>query len=84
LRERIRCNVLALEQPRKPSNFADSFTSDSDVVMHEVTMAYLARRAIQGAGTVLRFEVLKGTAAPAELVAEPVSTSVRAYAGEAR
>jgi hypothetical protein len=61
-------------------NFADSFTSDSNVVMHDVTMAYLARRAIQGAGTVLRFDVLKGTAAPAELVAEPVSTSVRAYA----
>lgn len=61
-------------------NFADAFTSDANVVMRDVTLAYLARRAIQGAGTVLKFDVLEGTAVPTELVAEPVSTSIRAYA----
>lgn len=61
-------------------NFADSFTSDSNVVDRDVVMAYLARRAIRGLGTELTFNIATGTYTPLELGAEPVAVSIAEYA----
>ena len=61
-------------------NFADSFTSESNVVSRDTTMAYLARRAIRGLGTHLMFDVLDGKCDPRDMVAPPVDESIRAYA----
>ena len=61
-------------------NFADSFTSDANVFEDDAVIAYLARRAIRGAGVELTFDLTAGTCTPAELAAEPVTTSVAVYA----
>ena len=61
-------------------NFAESFTSDANVVAQDVTMAYLARRAVRGAGTELTLDIRAGTCTPMELGAEPVAASIAKYA----
>src|ERR1700760_723773 len=66
--------------PSALHNFADSFTSDSNCVAHDLTMAYLARRAIAGAEDHFTFDILAGTAAPSRLAESPVDEAVREYA----
>ena len=60
-------------------NFGDSFTSDSNVVARDTTMADLARRAIRGLSIHLRFDLLKGTCEPPYMVSPPIDESIGAY-----
>jgi len=61
-------------------NFADSFTSDANVVERDATMAYLARRAICGEGIAFRFDIIAGKTTPAGLAEAPVASSIETYA----
>lgn len=60
-------------------NFADSFTSDSNVGEGDVSLAYLARRAIRTHQGEFWFDILEGTCGPVELAIPPVDASVKAY-----